>query len=86
MVLIMKIKFKVPFAEGLHARPAAELVKVCQKASSEIIMSKGDTEVNPKSILGIISLGAANGEEVAFDVQGEDEQEIADKLTAFFAG
>lgn len=51
----MIIKFTVPFSEGLHARPAAELVKICQKASSEIIMKKGNTDVNPKSILGIIS-------------------------------
>ena len=81
----MKMQFRIPFPEGLHARPASELVKICQVAESQITMKKGDLEVDPKSILGIIALGAGTGEEVEFDIEGTDEPEIADKLTAFFA-
>ncbi len=80
----MKLSFTVPFKEGLHARPAADLVKICQKAASDIAMSKGDMSVNPKSIIGIISLGAACGEEIGFDINGADEAEIAASLTEFF--
>lgn len=80
----MKLSFTVPFKEGLHARPAADLVKICQKADSDIAMTKGDMSVNPKSIIGIISLGAASGEEVGFEINGSDEEQVAASLTEFF--
>jgi len=82
----MKLKFSIPFPEGLHARPASELVKICQTAESQITMKKGDLEVDPKSILGIIALGAGTGEEVEFDIEGADEAALAEKLTTFFQG
>jgi phosphocarrier protein HPr len=82
----MNIKFCIPFPEGLHARPASELVKICQTAVCQITMKKGEFEVDPKSILGIIALGAGTGEEVEFTMEGTDEEELAAKLTEFFKG
>ena len=80
----MKLEFTVPFKEGLHARPASELVKICQKAKSEINLIKGETVVNPKSILGIISLAADFGDKIQFNIEGPDEQEISESLNQFF--
>ncbi len=76
---------KVIFEEGLHARPASELVKACQAAESDIQIFKGDLAVNPKSILGILTLGASHGDELRIEVNGSDEAEVAARLKEFFA-
>lgn len=79
-----EITVKVPFEEGLHARPASELAKACQVIESDIVLSKGEQEVNPKSILGIMTLGAAYGDEVVLRVTGEDEDKGIQILEEFF--
>ncbi len=81
---MIKIELKVPFKEGLHARPASELVKICQKSKSSIQMTKGEMSVNPKSILGIMALGAATNDEIVFIIEGEDEETIESELKEFF--
>ena len=77
-------EFVIKFEEGLHARPATEMVKICSVAKSEIQLTKEDTTVDPKSILGIMALGASKGEPVSISVEGEDEEEIFEKITEFF--
>lgn len=81
---MIKFTTTVGFSEGLHARPASQLVKVCQKAKSDIKIIKETTEVNPKSILGILTLGAAHNDVINIEVSGEDEAQIASDLKAFF--
>ncbi len=78
------IQVTVPFKEGLHARPATELVKICQTIKSDVTLTKEETEVNPKSILGIMSLGAAYGAALTVKVDGADEEEAITKLAAYF--
>lgn len=80
-----QLTIKVPFKEGLHARPASELVKVCQTIESDIVLSKGDREVDPKSILGIMSLGASYEDEIIFKVTGEDEDKAIEALEDYFS-
>lgn len=75
----------VNFEEGLHARPASALVKACQAAVSDIKIFKGDFSVNPKSILGILTLGAGHKDELKVVVEGSDEVEVVERLKAFFA-
>ena len=79
-----ELTITIPFKEGLHARPASELAKVCQVINSNIVLSKGDRDVNPKSILGIMTLGATYGDEVVFRVTGEDEEEAIEVLANYF--
>jgi phosphocarrier protein HPr len=83
---MQNIQVTVPFKEGLHARPATELVKICMGIKSDIILIKEDTHVNPKSILGIMSLGATHGTALMVQVEGADEVESIAKLKAFFEG
>lgn len=66
--------------EGLHARPAAEFVKKAKGYSSDIKVIKGDTEANAKSSLSLMSLGAAQGDELTIRAEGDDEEEAADAL------
>ena len=81
-----QINATVPFKEGLHARPASELVKLCQGIKSKIVLGKGDMKTNPKSILGIMSLGASFGDQLNVTVEGEDEETAIQVLEKYFAG
>jgi len=67
---------------GLHARPAAEIVKVSAKFQSEITLVKDGMEVNGKSIMGVMMLAAGLGSEVTIETQGEREQEALDAILA----
>ncbi len=64
---------------GLHARPAAHLVKIAGKFTSDIKLFKDGLEINAKSIMGVMMLAAEPGSEVLLQVDGEDEN---DALTA----
>jgi phosphocarrier protein HPr len=57
---------------GLHARPAAEFVKLANRFSSEVWVSKDQVEVNGKSIMGVMMLAAERGSRVSIRAQGED--------------
>ena len=57
---------------GLHARPAAQLVQVASKFSSEILFARGEETVNAKSIMGVLMLAAPQGTALKVIVCGED--------------
>jgi len=59
---------------GLHARPAAQFVKIAGKFKSEIKVIKDGLEVNGKSIMGIMMLAAEPGSEIILAINGKDEQ------------
>jgi phosphocarrier protein len=60
---------------GLHARPAAEIVKLAAKYRSEITISRDGTEVNGKSIMGVMMLAAPKGSKLDVETSGPDEEE-----------
>lgn len=60
---------------GLHARPAAHLVKVAGQYQSDIKILKDGLEVNGKSIMGVMMLAAEPGSELEFIIDGSDEKE-----------
>jgi phosphocarrier protein len=57
---------------GLHARPAAEIVKVSAKFQSEITLMKDGMEVNGKSIMGVMMLAAECGSSIVIRADGAD--------------
>jgi len=65
---------------GLHARPAAQLVKIAGKFTSDIKVVKDGLEVNGKSIMGIMMLAAEPGSEITIIIDGEDEQDAMNAL------
>lgn len=67
---------------GLHARPAAEFVKLAGKYRSDITLAKGDLEVNGKSIMGVMMLAAEQGTEMVVRGRGEDAEDAVDALTS----
>ncbi len=60
---------------GIHARPAAMLVKEAGKYDSKIIFSKNGINVNGKSIMNLLLLDAVKGTKLKLTVKGKDEQE-----------
>jgi len=65
---------------GVHARPAAELVKAASKFKSEITIVRDDLEVNGKSIMGVMMLAAECGSTLVLRASGPDETEALDAL------
>ncbi|GAU77406.1 HPr family phosphocarrier protein [Fusibacter sp. 3D3] len=72
------------FKEGIHARPASELVKLCQPSKSEIIIRKDSSEGNPKSILSLMSLGISYNDVLTIEISGDDESTVASSIESFF--
>ena len=60
---------------GLHARPAALLVKLASKFESKIWLVNGTSEVNGKSIMGVLTLAAECGSEILVKADGVDADE-----------
>jgi phosphocarrier protein len=65
---------------GLHARPAAQFVKIAGRFKSDIKVIKDGLEVNGKSIMGIMMLAAEPGSEIKLLVEGEDEKDAFEAL------
>ncbi len=66
---------------GLHARPAAEIVKLAAKFKSEITIVKDDLDVNGKSIMGVMMLAAEHGSTILFRAEGPDADDALEALT-----
>lgn len=65
---------------GIHARPAAELVKTAAKFACEITIARDDVEVNGKSIMGVMMLAAEQGAELILRARGPDADAALDAL------
>jgi phosphocarrier protein len=66
---------------GLHARPAAEIVKVASKYASDITVIRDDLEVNGKSIMGVMMLAAEYGSTLTLRADGPDAEQALDALS-----
>jgi phosphocarrier protein len=73
---------------GLHARPAAEIVKLSSKFKADITIVREDLEVNGKSIMGVMMLAAEFGSNILVRANGPDAEQavnaIADLVAAKF--
>ena len=67
---------------GLHARPATFFIQKANGYKSSIWVEKEDRKVNAKSLLGVLSLGIAQGMTVKLIAEGADESEALDGLEA----
>lgn len=65
--------------EGIHGRPAARILKAARGFSSQVVLVKGDREVNAKSIIKITGL-AKKGEKITVRAEGEDAEQAVDAL------
>jgi len=79
MALLRK-KIIVKNKQGLHARPAALFVQIANKFDSRVTLIRDSEEVNGKSIMGILMLGAEKDSEIILEIEGEDAQIALDEL------
>jgi phosphocarrier protein len=70
---------------GIHARPAAEIVKTAGKFKSNITIVRDDLEVNAKSIMGVMMLAAERGAVITLRAAGDDAEAALDALCAVIA-
>ena len=68
-----------------YDNPIAELVQVACQFSSSLYLVRGNHRINAKSIMGMMSLSLADGEEITVVTDGEDEQRAAESIKTFFA-
>lgn len=71
---------------GIHARPAAMIVRIANKfAEVDLQVEKDDESVNGKSIMGLMMLAAGSGSKLKFVVAGPDCVKLLDDMEALFA-
>lgn len=70
---------------GIHARPAAMIVRIANRYPAEVFVQKDDEQVNGKSIMGLMMLAAGHGSKLRFSATGERAEEMLQELEALFA-
>ena len=77
---------KVAMTEGTEERPVVVLVQIASQYESQIHLVSDDKKINAKSIMGMMSMGFTEGQEITIIADGKDAEaavnEIADYLTA----
>lgn len=79
-------KLKIQIPSGLEARPVALLVQVASQYESSVYVECGDKKVNAKSIMGMMSLGLAAGEDVDIIIDGLDEDAAMSNIEKYLCG
>lgn len=70
---------------GIHARPAAMIVRVSNKyADADVWVEKDDEQVNGKSIMGLMMLAAGQGSKLKFVAEGDEADELLKELAELF--
>lgn len=82
---MVKKTVTVELASGLEARPVAMLVQVASQYESSIYVEIDSKKVNAKSIMGMMTLGLDNGEEVTVTANGKDESEAMDGVEKYLS-
>ena len=75
--------YTVTDPQGIHARPAGELVKLAKEFTSSVTISKDGKSGDCKKIFAIMGLAVKCGNEVTITVEGEDEEAAAAKIEEF---
>ena len=78
---MLKQTAKIAHEVGLHARPAAMLVKAVSASGKKVLISRvGHKSVNAASMLSVLSLGLKQGEEIEISIEEDDTQSLMDEL------
>ena len=77
--------FTITNTLGIHARPAAQFVKIANTFTCEITVEKDDDEVDGKSILGLMMLAAGHGSVIRVTTEGDQADEAMKALGALIA-
>ncbi len=78
-----EFKYVITDPEGIHARPAGELVKAAKAFTCSIKLAKDGKEGDCKKIFGIMGLGVKQGNEVVLTFEGDDEDAACEAVSKF---
>jgi phosphocarrier protein HPr len=67
---------------GLHARPAKVFAQAVAATGHQVRLTKGDTSVNARSVLSVLTLDCHNGDEITIDVEGDNAAAVLSDLVA----
>ena len=77
---MLKSKVQIINKLGMHARPAAQLVKITSKYNANVFIDKDGFEINAKSIMGVMMLAAEQGSYLTIKCDGPDEKPCLDEI------
>ena len=77
---MVKKDFTILNKLGIHARPAAQFVKIATRFQAEVYVEKDGEEVDGKSIMGLMMLAAGNGSVISVTADGPDEAAAIEAL------
>lgn len=69
---------------GVHARPAAMIVRIANKYGADLAVEKDGEQVNGKSIMGLMMLAAGKGSKLTFSASGRDAERMLEDMKALF--
>jgi phosphocarrier protein len=78
--MVAEREFKIKNKLGLHARAAAQFVKTANRFTCDVKVSKDRTNANGKSIMGVLTLAAAQGNTIKVICEGHDATEALESL------
>lgn len=82
---MIKKTMTVKIASGFEARPVALFVQVASQFESSIHVEMQEKKVNAKSIMGMMSLGVLEGEEIEVIAEGKDEAEAIQEIEKYLS-
>lgn len=65
---------------GLHARPAKVFAQAASASGHQVRVTKGDTTVNGRSVLSVLTLDCHNGDQITIDVEGDEAESVLASL------
>jgi phosphocarrier protein len=77
-------EFIVSNPQGVHARPAAMIVQIASKYTSDTTIEKDKEQVNGKSIMGILTLGMQQNSRIRIIIDGDDAREAMNEIEQLF--
>ena len=80
-----KVEVQIVNRLGLHARPSAALTQLATRYKSEVWLTKGARRVNGKSIMGMMTLGLAEGAHVKVTADGSDEESAIEGIEKYLS-
>lgn len=78
-----EFKYTITDPEGIHARPAGELIKAIKDFASKITITKDGKVADAKSIFGVMGLAVKQGQEIVMTAEGDDEEKAIAAIEKF---
>ena len=81
---MIEVKTQIVSPYGLHTRPAATIVGLAAKYSSEFYLMNNEYRINGKSIIGVMTMAAKPGSFIELEFDGPDEEAMAKEIVDYF--